>query len=113
MKKFLKEFVILLIQLFMFYIFPLFAGETDAMGMVILILLTTIILSFILGTISKNKIKYLYPIIIAILFIPSVFIYYNESALIHTIWYLVVSTIGLIIGLGFNLITKNLFINKK
>ena len=113
MKKFLKEFVILLIQLFMFYIFPLFAGETDAIGMVILILLTTIILSFILAIISKNKIKYLYPIIIAILFIPSVFIYYNESALIHTIWYLVVSTIGLIIGLGFNLITKNLFINKK
>ena len=33
MKKHLKEIIILLIQLFMFYIFPLFAGPTDAMGM--------------------------------------------------------------------------------
>ena len=31
MKKFIKEIIITLIQLFMFYIFPLFAGPTDAM----------------------------------------------------------------------------------
>ena len=29
MKKYLKEILILLIQLFMFYVFPLFAGPTD------------------------------------------------------------------------------------
>ena len=33
MKKYLKEILILLIQLFMFYVFPLFAGPTDVMGM--------------------------------------------------------------------------------
>ena len=98
MKRFIKEIVILLIQLFMFYIFPLFAGPTDAMGMVFLIWLSVLILSTIIASISKEKIKYLYPIIIAILFIPSVFIYYNESALIHSIWYLVVSYFGLSIG---------------
>ena len=98
MKKFIKEIIILLIQLFMFYIFPLFAGPTDAMGMVVLLILTTFILSIIIGSVSKEKIKYLYPIIISILFIPSVFIYYNESALIHSIWYLVISTIGLLVG---------------
>lgn len=32
MKKYLKEILILLIQLFMFYVFPLFAGPTDVMG---------------------------------------------------------------------------------
>ena len=98
MKKYLKEIIILLIQLFMFYIFPLFAGPTDAMGMVLLIILATLILSTIIASISKEKIKYLYSIIIAILFIPSVFIYYNESALIHSVWYLVISSIGLIVG---------------
>lgn len=98
MKRFIKEIVILLIQLFMFYIFPLFAGPTDAMGMVLLIILATLLLSIIIGSISKEKIKYLYPIIIAILFIPSVFIHYNESALIHSIWYLVISSVGLIFG---------------
>ena len=83
----------------MFYIFPLSAGPTDTMGMVVVIIFATFILSLILGIISKEKIKYLYPIIIAILFLPSVFIYYNESALIHSIWYLIIATIGLIIGI--------------
>ena len=98
MKRYLKEIIIFMLQLFMFYIFPLFAGPTDAMGMVLLIILSTLLLSIIIGSISKEKTKYLYPIIVAILFIPSVFIFYNESALIHSIWYLVVSSIGLLVG---------------
>ena len=106
MRKYLKEIIILMLQLFMFYIFPLFAGPTDAMGMVFLIWLSTIILGLILAIISDNKIKYLYPIIISILFIPSVFIYYNESALVHSIWYLVSSSIGLLIGSIINKILK-------
>ena len=96
----MKEILVLLIQLFMFYIFPLFAGPTDAMGMVLLIIIATFVLSIIIGSISKEKIKYLYPIIISILFIPSVFIYYNESALVHSIWYLVISFIGLMFGIA-------------
>lgn len=51
-----------------------------------------------MGIISTNKIKYFYPLITAILFIPSVFIYYNESALIHSVWYFVVSVVGTAIG---------------
>lgn len=99
MKKYLKEFIILVMQLFMFYIFPLFAGPTDAMGMVFLIILTTFLFSIIIGSISNKKLKYLYPIAIAILFIPSVYLHYNDSAMIHAIWYLVVSTIGLLMGM--------------
>ena len=106
MKKYVKEIIILTIQLFMFYIFPLFVGPTDAMGMVVLILLSTFILSTIIGVISKEKIKYLYPLIVAILFIPSVFIHYNESALVHAVWYLVDAIIGLVIGVGIKRIKK-------
>lgn len=102
MKKYIKEIIILLIQIFMFYIFPLFAGPTDAMGMVLLIFISTIITGIIIEIISKEKIKYFYPLIIAILFIPSVFIYYNSSALIHAVWYLVSSSVGLIIGIMIN-----------
>ncbi|MCI7179783.1 MAG: hypothetical protein MSA26_04125 [Lachnospiraceae bacterium] len=98
MKRCLKEIIILLLQLFMFYIFPLFAGPTDAMGMVVLIILATLLLSAVIGLISDKKMKYLYPIITAILFVPSVFIYYNETALIHSVWYLVVSSVEMIIG---------------
>ena len=90
MKRYLKEIIILLLQLFVFYIFPLFAGPTDVIGMVVFIIFVTLLLSVVIGLISDKKMKYLYPIITAILFVPSVFIYYNETALIHSVWYLVV-----------------------
>jgi len=98
MKNYIKEFIILLVQLFIFYIFPLFASPTDAIGMVVLIILSVFILSILIES-SKSKIKYFYPIIISILFIPSVFIYYNESALIHSVWYFVIASIGLLFGI--------------
>ena len=112
MKTRLKELIILLLQLFMFYIFPLFAGPTDAMGMVLLIILATLLLSSALGILSNNKTKYLYPIVIAIFFLPSVFIHYNESALIHSVWYLVVSGVCLALGSGINIIIRKLKQNK-
>ena len=98
MKKYFKEIIILILQLLVFYVLPIFIDSYNPFGMVLLIILLTFILSIIIGIILKNKIKYLYPMIISLLFIPSVFIFYNESALIHSIWYLVVSYLGL--GLG-------------
>lgn len=98
MKKHIKETIVLIIQLFMFYIFPLFAGPTDVIGMVVIILLATLILSIILASISKEKTKYLYPIINAIIFTPSIFIYYNTSALIYILWHIQISFIGIVIG---------------
>ena len=92
----------------MFYIFPLFAGPTDAIGMVVIILLSTFILSMIIGSISNSIITKFYPIIVAILFIPSIFIYYNESALIHSIWYLVDSAFGLLFGVAIYIISNKI-----
>ena len=108
MKRYIKECVILLLQLFMFYISPLFAGPTDVIAMVLLILLATLLLGFVLGLISNNKIKYLYPVVVAVIFLPSIFIYYNETALVHSVWYFVVSSIGLLVGAGINLIVRKL-----
>lgn len=108
MKRYIKEIIIMIIQLFMFYIFPLFVGPTDAMGMVFLIWLSTIVLGIIIGIVSNKKIKYLYPIVISILFLPSIFIYYNESALIHSLWYLVSSSIGILISSIINVIFKKI-----
>jgi len=104
MKKYLIEIIILLIQFFMFYIYPLFSGPTDAMGLVFILILSTFILSLIITIISKYK--YLYGTVISLLFVPTVFVYYNSSALIHSLWYLVVSYIGTFIGIIFNLIFK-------
>ena len=106
MKKYIKEIIIFILQMFMFYIFPLFAGPIDAMGMVLLIWLSTIILAMVMSVVSSHKIKYVYPVIIAILFIPSVFIYYNESALVHSLWYLCSGYVGCIIGLVIYKLTR-------
>ena len=89
--------LICLFQLFMFYIFPLFAGPTDAIGMVFLIIIATFINGVVIGS-TKFKYKFYYPFFAAITFIPSILIYYNESALIHSIWYLVISLVGIVMG---------------
>ena len=100
MKRYLKELIILGLILVMFFLFPLTAGPTDAMGMVFIIIFSVFLLSFILGLISKNKLKFLFPVATAVLFLPSIPIYYNSSALVHSLWYLVISSIGLALGTG-------------
>ena len=104
MKKYIKEITLLIVQLFMFYCFPTFAGPKGAILMVMIMISATFLFSLIVGVISNNKTKYLYPIITSVLFIPSIFIYYNQSALIHSIWYLAVASIGLLIGTAINFI---------
>ena len=106
-KRYLKEIIILCLQLFIFYIIPLFAGPTDVMGVVIISFICTFILSMFLGGMSKEKIKYLYPIIIAILFIPAVFIFYNNTALIYIVYYIIFSYFGLLLGVGISKIKIN------
>lgn len=108
MKRYLKEIIILTLQVLMFYILPLFAGPTDMMGLVFLLILFAFISSIAMGTVSNCKIKYLYPPVISVAFIPSVFIYYNSSALIHAVWYLVVSVVGLLVGVGVNFTYRKL-----
>ncbi len=96
--KYGKEIVILILQVLLFYVFPLTAGPGDEMGMVLLMLMGTFVLSGVLGALSDKKVKYFYPAAAAVLFLPSVFLYYNGSALIHAVWYLVVSAAGLLVG---------------
>lgn len=98
MRGYKKELTIFVLQLMMFYLFPMTAEPTDTMGMVVLIILATFVISAMLGTISDKKSKCLYPTVVSISFIPSVFIYYNETALIHAVWYLAVSAVGVIVG---------------
>ena len=87
----------LAVQAALFYGLPLLAGPTDAMGMVLLLLLGTLGISFAVGC-SAGKARFLYPLAAAAVFIPSIWIYYNESALIHGLWYMVTSGLG--VGAG-------------
>ncbi len=108
MKKYIKEIIICIFQLFMFYIFPLFGGPTDAMGVVVVIIFSTFTLSLMMGILSEQKFKFIYPVAASLAFLPSVMIHYNESAFIHALWYLVISAVGVAVGLLINSAVKKI-----
>lgn len=98
MKRYIKEIIIALLQLAMFFFAPLLAGPTEVIAMVLLMVFATFWFGFITGVISKVKLKFLYPFYAAVIFLPTIPIYYNSSALVHSLWYFVVSGVGLLLG---------------
>jgi oxaloacetate decarboxylase beta subunit len=57
MKKYIFDIIIGVLQFVVFYIYPIFAIKKDPIGMVMLMLAFTFVLSFILGIFSKKKIN--------------------------------------------------------
>lgn len=98
MKRYAWEAAACAAQAAVFYGLPLLAGPTDAMGMVFLIWASVLALSTALGAASGKRIKWLYPLAAALLFLPSVPIYYNASAAAHASWYFVTACAGLAVG---------------
>ena len=100
MKRYGKEMVIAVLQLLLFYAYPAYAFGIDAMGAVFIMLFATVVLALVLGILSRSSLKWAYPALCAVAFLPTVPIYYNSSALIHGVWYLVVAAVGLAVGSG-------------
>lgn len=98
MKGYWLEGLAAVAQVLLYYLLPAFAGPTDGIAMVLLILLGTLVLSGALGMGSGKKGKFLYPVLAGVLFLPSIPIYYNESAWVHSLWYFAVSAFG--VGAG-------------
>lgn len=64
-----------IIQFILFYILPLTGGPTDVMGIVFLMYIGTMLNSLIMGlTPLKLKAKLLFTFVVALLFVPSVFL---------------------------------------
>lgn len=73
-------------------------------------------LSVLLGAGSDEKRKYFYPLLTAILFMPSVFLlpiyHQNTDALIYAILYLADSAVGVLLGTVIRIITAKLTAKK-
>ncbi len=97
-KKMLPYLVVILLA---FYILPLFIKDTGSGMYMLLIVIPLIcsIVSIIYG--KKEKFSVAYSIIVALLFIPTIFIYFNDSAAVYIAIY------GLIC-IAFNFIGVNL-----
>lgn len=115
MNKEEKKKLILLValQLLTFYLLPLLMKTMGPMGLVLIMAIITFMFSLILGVSLTSKFKFLYPILVAIIFLPSVYLFYNDSALIHTVWYFVISLVGLLLGTLVQSILKRIVISSK
>lgn len=94
-KKMLPYLILMCIT---FYLFPLLIQNTG-MGMLVLLILMPLICfvcSLLFG--MKNSFQPLFSLLLTIIFIPSIFIYYNSSALIYAFIYGLLSLLGLFLG---------------
>lgn len=64
--------------------------------LLIVIPLIVLITSLIYGL--RNTFDFIYPLVVAIMFIPTLFIYYNASAWIYIISYSLIALIGELLG---------------
>lgn len=98
MDKIKKNWIYYLIIFIAFYIVPMLIKDTGS-GMFILLIvipLITLITSLKYGL--RNTVDFIYPLIVAILFIPTLFIYYNISAWVYIIAYSLIAFIGELLG---------------
>lgn len=88
----------LIINILIFYLLPLLIIDTGS-GMFIMLMLMPILclgVSFCYGI--KRGFSFYYPIVTMIIFVPTIFIYYNDSAIIYIFIYGALSLAGSFIG---------------
>lgn len=98
MEKVRKMLSYLFVVIFAFYVLPLLIQDTGS-GMLILLIGIPVIcfmVSFIYGI--KNSFNFLFSLLVILLFVPTIFIFYNDSASIYILAYGVISLIGNFIG---------------
>ncbi|MCG0275388.1 MAG: hypothetical protein L5655_04370 [Thermosediminibacteraceae bacterium] len=94
----MKMFPYLLVLILAFYGLPLLGSDTGFfMGSLLFVTPAICFLTSLAFTI-KNNFTWYFPIIVAILFVPTVFIFYNSTASIYIVFYTVISIAGCFAG---------------
>lgn len=98
-KKMLPYLTIIILD---FYLLPLFINDTGTaiMMMLVVIPLICFICSGVYGI--KNSFNLFYALIVAILFVPSIFIFYNSTAWVYVLGYGIVALAGNVVGMMFH-----------
>ena len=103
MNKKITAFIPYVIALtIIFYALPFLISDTGS-GMFLMLLiipLLTFICSVVFGI--RQGFNIFFTLITAVLFVPTIFIFYNSSAWIYIVAYAIVSLVGNLIGLMFN-----------
>ena len=101
MDKLQKMLPYLIINIITFYVLPLLGRNTGSFMLILLIIMPLICFFSSLLYGFKEGFQLIYPIIVAIIFIPTIFIYYNSSAWIYTLIYAGIAFIGNIFASNF------------
>ena len=110
MLKIRKELWIMIIQFIVFLgaqVIAKLSGEMYGSLFVVLIIypISVLILSIAISW-TKSKLKYLYPIYVAIIFLPIAYIFLNNSAYVYSLVFAGISVFGMLIGFIGNYISK-------
>ena len=98
MKKIREMSVYLIVITLAFYVLPAFINDTGT-GIFFLLILTPIICfitSIIYGI--RHSFNLIFLLLIMALFIPTIFIFYNESAAVYVLIYGIIEAIGNLLG---------------
>ena len=101
MNKLKKNIVYYILLLLDFYVIPWFIKDTGS-GMVVMLMiipLVCLVTSIFYGI--RNGFDFWYILIVAIMFIPSIFIFYNYTAWVYVVAYTIIATLGNLIALPF------------
>ena len=108
MKELIKKYYIYILVIFAFYVVaPLLCRDTGSAIFTLLCLLPAILLILSLVYAKMNGVKWYLSPAVALLWLPTVFIYYNESAMIYALIYGVISFIGQGVGFLINTIPNS------
>ena len=108
-KKALLEFLpYVIITVCAFYLFPIFIKDTGSAIFVLLALIPVTIFANMLVCGIRKGFKPLLSLAVGVLFLPSIFIFYNGSALIYSPVYFAIA----IIGIGIGALMRKIFIKK-
>ncbi|MDO4799426.1 MAG: hypothetical protein Q4A52_02785 [Bacillota bacterium] len=98
MKPLKKMIPYLIAVVLVFYLLPFLIKDTGS-GMTILLIVipaSCFLISLIYGL--KNSFHWLFLLLIMLLFAPTIFLFYNESAAIYILIYGILSLVGNLIG---------------
>lgn len=98
MKKIKTTLPYLILITLAFYILPFYIKDTGTAMLFLLIIIPIICFfnSFIYGI--KNNFYIFYSLFVMVLFIPTIFIFYNKSASIYIFFYGIISLFGNFLG---------------
>ena len=99
MDKLKKNMVFYLLLLIDFYIVPCFIKNTGSAMIVMLVIIPLICLITSVFYGIRNGFNFWYILIVAIMFAPSIFIFYNSSAWVYVVGYAVIALLGNLIAL--------------